>query len=131
MDFHIDRRVVLSQDSEFENLYKWSLQELDAEGNKIGPNQIPWGWSLNFIATELALGDEIEIEPDHNSENNGKMAVREKQSISAKLRPGNPWDHRRYMSTTYSMFGTDRTISDFGLEITPLEGEDQQEGCAV
>ena len=29
------------------------------------------------------------------------------------------------------MFGTDRTISDFGLLIMPLEGEDQQERCTV
>lgn len=131
MDFHIDRRVVLSQDSEFESLYKWSLQELDGEGNKIGRDQIPWNWSLNFILTELRLIDEIEVDPDYNSDDDGNIATREKQSIGARLRPGYPWEHRQYFEPSYSMFGTGRTIYDFALQIMPLEGEQQQEQCTA
>jgi hypothetical protein len=54
MDYHIDRKVVLSEESEFKNLYKWSLQELDENGKQIGRNLVPWSWSLNFTVTMAA-----------------------------------------------------------------------------
>lgn len=130
MDFHIDRRVVLYQDSKFKNLYKWSLQELDSKGNEIGPDQIPWAWSLYFTATELTFSDEVEIK-EKKSGDNGKRAIREEQSILAKLHPGDPREHCRDPNTSYSMFGTNREISNFTLQIIPLEGEDQQEECAA
>lgn len=130
MEHHIDRRVVLNQDPESKNLYKWCLQELDAEGKKIGRDQIPWYWNLCFTATELTFGDGITIEPDYRiGYDDAKMAVQEKQTIRAKLRPGYPWEENLCRQTTYSMFGTDRTISAFELFIAKLEGEDKMEHC--
>jgi hypothetical protein len=65
MDYHIDRRVILNQDSEFKNLYKWSLQEFDADGKKLGSDQIPWNWHLYFTASELTVSDTITLEPNY------------------------------------------------------------------
>lgn len=132
MENHIDRRVVLSQDSEFKGLYKWSLQEQDADGKKIGRDQIPWDWGLYFTASELALNDTLAIKPDYLGDaEDEKMAVREKRFIRAKLYPGDPGDRHRYRQTSYSMFGTDRTVSAFELFIEQLEDGDKQERCKV
>lgn len=131
MEHHIDRRVVLSEDSEFKNLYKWSLQEVDAEGARIGRDEIPWVWTLYFHATEMTLTDALAIEPDYTADDDDKIAVRSRQSIRAKLTPKDTWDRGSYRDPSYSMFGTDRTISAFELYIEPLEGEDQQERCTA
>ena len=129
MEQHIDRRVILSTESEYKNLYSWSLHELDAEGQKIDRDQIPWAWTLYFTATELALSDTLKIEPDYRSDGDSLSAVRERQNIWAKLTPGDPWDRHSFRSTAYSMFGTDRTISSFELFIERLEGDEEQERC--
>lgn len=129
MDFHIDRKVILNQESEYESLYNWSLQELDAEGNKIGRDQIPWDWTLYFTATELALLDHFEIGQDYESDDPEKKTVSEQQSIVAKLSPGDTRVDRPLLGTGYSMFGTDRNITDFSLNIRPITEEEEQEKC--
>ena len=130
LEFQIDRRVILSAESEHKSLYKWSLQELDTVGKKIGLDQIPWDWALYFTATELALVDDFEIELDDSNNEIDKKATREKQSITAKLSPGDPRVWGSYRNTVYSMFGTDRAISDFSLAIYPA-AEEKQESCRV
>lgn len=130
MEYHIDRRIVLNQDSEFTNLYEWSLQELDAEGNKVGRDQIPWDWTLYFTATELALIDTLAIEPDFQKPPDDETrVVRAKRSIRAKLSPGDPWERGRHNDTAYSMFGTDRTVSSFDLFIETVDEVDPK--CTV
>jgi hypothetical protein len=131
LEHHIDRRVILSTESEFKSLYPWSLQELDAEGEKIGRDQIPWEWTLYFTATELALSDTLKIEPDYRSDVDSKITVRERQNIRTKLTPGDPWEGGRSRDPAYSMFGTDRTISSFELFIERLESEDENERCTA
>jgi hypothetical protein len=128
LENHTDRRIILSLDREFKSLYDWSLQELDAKGNKVGRDQIPWDWSLDFTASELVLRDTLAIEPDYEPEAQKaqETSVREQQSISAKLHPGDGGD---YQLTSYSMFGTDRTISSFELYIDKLSDGEEQEHC--
>lgn len=131
MEHHTDRRVILSTDSEYKSLYSWSLQELDAEGQKIGLDQIPWAWTLYFTATELALSDTLTIEPDYRGEDGTQSNVRDRQNIRAKLAPGDPWDRSRSRYPTFSMLGTDRTISNFQLFIERLEGDEDKERSTV
>lgn len=132
MEHHSNRRVVLSEDSEYKNLYKWSLQELDAEGAKIGRDQIPWHWRLVFTATELSYHDGLSIEPDYSSDDEEMPIVtRNSRSISAKLRPGSPQKWHRNRQPSYSMFGTDRTITAFELFIEPLADGEEQDRCRV
>ncbi len=129
MEHHIDRRVVLSQDSEYKNLYAWSLVEFDAEGNKVGRDQIPWGSTLYFSATELTLRDTLNIRPEYRTDDKSKVEVRERQFIRARLSPQDGGGRGRFRDTAYSMFGTDRTISSFELQIEQLEGDDEQARC--
>lgn len=132
MDHHLNRRVVLSEDSEFKNLYKWSLQELDEEGAKIGRDLIPWDWGLDFTATELSYSDGMTIEPDYGSDDEEMPIVtRNRRHVRAKLRPGSPQEWHRNRQTSYSMFGTDRTITAFELFIEPLAEGQEQDCCRV
>ena len=132
MKYHIDRRVILSQESEFENLYKWSLQELDSEGKKTVRGQIPWDWSLFFTVRKLTLSDSLEFSRDDEDEGNGTTSRSDSQRISAILRPGKVGENAQDLDVArYSMFGTGRTISEFRLEILPLERDDQQETCTA
>lgn len=130
MEYHTNRRIVLSTESEFKALYSWSLQELDVEGNKIGRDQIPWEWTLYFTATELALNDTLTI-ADYRCEDDSQSGFRERQHIRAKLAPGDPWEGGRSRDPAYSMFGTDRTISVFELFIERLSGEEERERCTA
>lgn len=132
MDHHLNRRVVLSEDSEFKNLYKWSLQELDQEGAKIGRDLIPWDWGLDFTATELAYSDGMTIEPGYGSDDEKpKIVTRNRRHIRAKLRPGSPHEWHRNRQTFYSMLGTDRTITAFELFIEALADGEEQDRCHV
>lgn len=132
MDHHLDRRVILNDQSELKNLYKWSLQELNEEGAKIGRDLIPWDWGLGFTATELSYNDGLTIEPDYGSDDKEMPIVtRHRRSIRAKLRPGSPHEWRRNRQTSYSMVGTDRTITAFELWIEPLAHGEEQDRCRV
>lgn len=132
MEFHIDRRIILCEDSKFKNLYKWSLQELDAEGEQIGRDLIPWDWSLDFTATQIVLSDGMTIRPDYLSDDDEpKNETKKSQYIRAKLRPGIPHEWHRFRQPTYSMFGTDREISNFELSIQILPDGEKQDRCWV
>ena len=132
MEHHLDRRVVLSENSEYKSLYKWSLQELDEEGAKIGRDLIPWAWGLDFTATELAYNDGLTIEPDYSIDDEEmRIVTRNRRSIRAKLRPGSPQEWYRNRQPYYSMFGTDRTITAFELFIEPLADGEEQDRCWV
>lgn len=133
MQHHLTRQVILNTESEFKNLYSWSLQEIDDEGKRIGRDQIPWPYSLSFTATELAFSEGIAIEPDHSSGDRAALVVRQPHHIRAKLRPGHPWEWKRGYDRqpSYSMFGTDRTISAFELFVEELGNESEMERCSV
>lgn len=132
MDHHLDRRVILSEDSEYKNLYKWSLQELDYEGAKISRDMIPWDWGLDFTATELAYSDAMTIEPDYSSDyEEPPIVTRNRRHVRAKLRPGSPHEWHRNRQTSYSMFGTDRTITAFELIIEPVADGEEKDRCRV
>ena len=62
MDFHLERGLRLHTQPEHKNLYSWAINEIDAQGQQIGHDQIPWPWTLYFTATSCVLGDSIDIE---------------------------------------------------------------------
>lgn len=133
MDYHLNRTIRLSEESEYKNLYPWSLQEFNDKDEKVGMDQIPWDWSLQFISSELRHSSSIKIERLEESENDIKnfSSVEESESIFAILHPGicidGQWLER---DTSYSMFGTDRKINDFALNIYKIdEDDDNKESC--
>jgi hypothetical protein len=137
VDFHLERGLRLHTEPEHKKLYKWAINEIDSKGRQIGYDQIPWRWSLYFTATSCVLGDSIDIDSiDIKSEflmeetTPTPPKVVQGQVIRVQLRPGNPRDDADY-ETRFSMFGTDRAIKSFQLEIHPITDPARQESCTA
>jgi hypothetical protein len=132
VDFHLEHGLRLHTEPEHKGLYKWAINEIDAQGQQIGDDQIPWVWSLYFTATSCALGDNIEIDSQFqtNETTPKPPEIVHRQVIRVRLRPGNPRDDDDYFrQTTYSMFGTKRAIKSFQLDIQPTDNSAEQESC--
>lgn len=131
MDFHLERGLRLHAESELKNLYSWAINEIDAEGQPVGGDQIPWVWTLRFTATSCVLGDGIEINKFNTGKNRpGLPEIRQSEVIRVQLRPGSLRDDKNcFRQTTFSMFGTDRAIKNFQLDIQPLDDPSEQEHC--
>jgi hypothetical protein len=131
MDFHLERGLRLHAEPEYKNLYSWAINEIDAQGRQTGPDQIPWKWTLRFTATACVLGDSIDIQSQFQKETTpAPPKIVQRQIIRVQLRPGYPRDDGDYFrETTFSMFGTDRTIKSFELEIHPIGDTAEQESC--
>lgn len=137
MEFHLNRKVALSQESKYQSLYKWSLQEHDDNGKQLGQDQVPWNWSAVFTATEMALNEELKIEvetplfselrPEERKVGERAINTEERVSIRADLRPGHFVDPDA--GARYSMFGTDRAIKSFQLWVYKRQDEAKPEHC--
>ena len=93
MDYHLDHRTRLSPESEYKNLYPWSLQEVSENGEQIGLDQVPWRWSLYFSArSELRYTKEVSIQREGAPEDvlRTSEGVSSAESISAVLHSGRP-----------------------------------------
>ncbi len=135
MDFHIDRRVILSEESEYKNLYDWSLKEIDGGGKQVGRDQIPWVWSISFAARNLFLAESLTISSETRAGDEAgggdtatKRTVQKRQSIRATLRP---LHSGHFSPTSFSMLGTDRLISKFELFIYELQAKEGEEKCVA
>ena len=133
MDSNLERKIRLCEDSEYESLYPWSLQELNKKGEKIGRDQIPWSWSLYFTASEISHNRSIDLGKSYDSEGEeDNEQVKESETISAVLYPGRCYDGKWLEDdTSYSMFGTERRVKEFDLKIYKLEEGDDNERCSL
>ena len=133
MEYHLERRLRLHAEPEYKNLYSWAINEIDEHGIVVGRDQIPWGWTLSFTAISCVLVDGIELELKSQPEEDTKLSlpdISQSQVIHIKLRPERRSDDGDYFhETTYSMFGTDRTIKEFQLDIHPISGSTDHESC--
>ncbi len=84
MNWDLDREIRLIDESQNNSLYPWSLQEFSSDGKKIGLENIPWRWDLNFMTIELSHNKSIRIKQSHDSESETK-----KCNIVWKQRPKN------------------------------------------
>ncbi len=128
MDYHLEREIRLSEESQ----HTWSLQEFDKDGSKVGDDRIPWN-GLYFTASELRLISQIKLERPHksNDEEENKV-IEESEIISAILHPGVCGDGQSLQDdVSYTMFGTDRRIKNFGMYIEKIETEDVNERCTL
>lgn len=132
MDFELNRKILFSTEIKHTSLYSWCLQELDANGEKIGGEQIPWAWTNRFISTSFRYGVNLNGKLENSSRispitlpkgktnKNKKLKIAETESINVQLTSdGN--------ETNYSMFGTERPIKDINLSIH----NDVNERCSV
>jgi hypothetical protein len=127
VDFHLEHRLRLVTAPEHENLYAWAINEIDGQAQQIGPDQIPWPWTLRFIATSCELRDSIKIKSKPQVEDAAPALaeIEQAQIIRAELRPGIFGDEE----TAFSMFGTGRMIERFQLEILPIANPAESERC--
>ena len=123
MEFHLEHGLRMVTQPEHKTLYRWAINELNAKGQPIGGDQIPWRWTLIFTATSCVVTDCVEVDTrfqlDEAKEE--QQEISRTQMISITLRPGtargdNDWRRR----TTFSMFGTDRLIKNFQLQVQIL-----------
>lgn len=127
LENHYDRKIIYSTDREHKNLYDWSLQELDADGNKVGRDWIPWEWTLYFKAKDISLrenwGTSDRYPVDKSKE---ERETKERRFVRASLYP----DANDRWPPSYSMLGTDRKVSRFELYIEEIP-DDQEERCTT
>ncbi|MEI9403545.1 hypothetical protein [Mesorhizobium argentiipisi] len=128
MDMELHGKIFLNPKSEYNSLYKWSLQEVDDNG-AVGDHYIPWGFSLYFTAIELNIGERIGAQDDGDPD--GAMTMNVERRITATLVPGDVRDTSDRHKTVYSMFRTSRIISNFQLSIEPLNKVDQRRNGKV
>ncbi len=121
MEYHLDREIRLTEQTELASLYKWSLQEFDNDGKAVSSELIPWWWTLHFTASELNYRKGIEIE------DSSKDATSER--ISATLNPEGNKILAVSSPARYSMFGTSRKIKDFTLNIRRLTDSQEKQVC--
>lgn len=127
MEYHLDRKIVLNNDTGYKSLYTWCLNEIDETGNKNGRDLIPWGWDLYFYLADLKLIHEVTIErAPFDKADEGEPSLAERRVIRAKLLPNEKGSGRW---TNYSMFGTDRRITDFSLAISVASEGQPQPRC--
>lgn len=133
MDFHLERGLRLHTEPDYKSLYDWAINEIDARGQEIGHDQVPWDWTLHFTATWCVLDDRIDIKSQFLIEETKPTPaeVAQRQTIRVQLSPGTPRDGDYFRKTTFSMFGTDRAIKSFQLNIQPIADSAEQERCTA
>lgn len=134
LDYHLDYSVKLSTEIEHSSLYTWCIREFDEHGKQVGLDQIPWSWSLRFGITNLSYNYSVEHDDnriprlfDENDTSQDKqLSIEEHELIYAVLKPVDS-SAGSFFSTSFSMFGTNRTIESFSLRVVPSE----EEYCSV
>lgn len=130
MDFHLENKVRLTKETTYQNLYPWCLQELDAEGNAISEDLIPWNWSLIFTASEMRLQKQITC-GDILSKDDEGLTFETSESIFASLYSGTCRDGEQLEDDVrLSMLGTSRSVEDISLFINPVDNIEQEQ-CEI
>ncbi|HAT1987241.1 TPA: hypothetical protein ACT96X_001012 [Legionella pneumophila] len=119
MDSNLEYKILLSEKSEQNKDYPWSLEECDKEGKKIKGDFIRSLESFDFTASELRLEscNFLHIETGKDTES---PAIAE--TISGVLHP-------QVTSAFYSMFGTNSEVICFKLNIKKNKNPDDKAKC--
>lgn len=135
MDYHLEKEIRLHDKTEHESLYSWCLQEIDSEGEQVGRDLIPWEWGLHFTASELRLNQGIqfgELSLFNDNEPEQEQKFEDSEIITATLHPGVCTDGKWLEEDSkFSMFGTDRVITEFALRIYKIDDDEDKERCSV
>jgi hypothetical protein len=132
LEYHVDRRVILSTENKQKSLYQWSISELTPDRKNGAVNQIPWPWTLWFEAIDLTLYDTLETEfclPDPDKPD-ALRPVNLRRSMTAQLRPSRG-RRASWEETRYSFFGTERFVSRIELRIEQLSTSEDPERCVL
>jgi len=131
MDYKLERKIYLNENTKHKSLYDWCLNEIDESNKKVDSDLIPWRWSLYFIASSLRVVREIEIERSYQREEQEKK-LNKKTKIVGILHSGYCKDGKNLeQDVSYSMFGTNRKIKDFEICIYPNSSDEDKEACSL
>lgn len=123
LESHYNRKIIYSTDREHKNLYDWSLQEFDQDGNKVGRDWIPWEWTLYFKATDISLRETWRTSDRYPADAaKGKRETKERRFVRATLSP----DEAGRWPPSYSMLGTDRKVTRFNLYIEEVPDQEEE-----
>ena len=120
MERDLNRTIKLNNDSEHKSLYSWSLEEYDSDGKKVTESFIPMQTGSIYLDVE-------KLEYRHNFQGSGydpkSTEITESEFISGTLKTSE--DGRMPFPTTnrFSMFGTDREVKTFGIEIYKVDND--------
>jgi hypothetical protein len=127
MEFHLDRTLRLVTEVK-PGSYPWAIAEIDAQGQQVGGDQIPWEWTAHFTASSCNIVDGLQINIKAMGEKPfaPETEVIRDQIIHIELRPvvGSIVD-----SMSFSMFGADRFIDSFRLDVYSMRAPVRQEIC--
>lgn len=129
MDYHLDHRLRLRTETEHKGLYSWAINEIDDADRVIGTDQIPWVWDLYFHATSMVMGDSIVVTREQPEGESETTKVQQRQVIRIQLKPGDLRENELFRATRFSMFGTNRQIEKFQLDVRPITDPTEQENC--
>ena len=111
MDFHLDYKIRLKQESEYKSLYPWALQELSDNGESVGNDQIPWIWSLYFTASDVSYISSLRIEePDEAAADERTGGANESNVIAATLHPGRCVDGGQLDDEAIYLYGDRKSV---------------------
>lgn len=133
MDYNLENKILLSEESEYKGLYSWSLQEVDKEDRKVGSKLIPWKWNLYFTASELRHNYSIDIyKSEESSADEDSEPTQDSENISGILHSGICSDGKSLEDDVlYSMFGTNRRINHFHLSIRKAKEDSVKAECRI
>lgn len=130
MEYLLDKKIRFTSESEYQSLYKWSLFEHTGEPTGKEPNLIPWNWSLHFSASRIKVVRWIEKAYHYRNETTEGASTEQRISIRGDLFSGYCNDGESLeRAVTYSMFGTNRGVKSFDLEINCIDEPDVEEYC--
>ena len=127
MDHHLEKQIRLNNKTKYQSLYSWCLEEIDDTGEKTDRDWIPWKWRFYFTVSELRLDQSLRLDDEQDK----AKGFEESQIIAGNLHPGICTDGK-YLEDDprFSMLGTDREITDFGIRIHAISG-DESEYCKI
>ncbi|MCD9493192.1 hypothetical protein GLP30_20640 [Photobacterium phosphoreum] len=133
MKYHFDSKVKLSEESEYKNLYKWFLQEVNDQGAAQDKKFIPYNGYMNFSASELRIERKIDsyLMGFFDDDQPQKKEIRSTEIISGVLHNGFCRDGKELDGyTCFKMIGTNRKIERISLIIEPID-DGGKEGCKL
>ncbi len=126
MDCHLEYGLRLHTEPRYKSLYRWAINEVEADGHPIDRDQIPWAWTLLFSATSCSLTNSFDVETSEPA-----PRTTSRQVIQMALRPGMWRDGKFVKNVTFSMFGTKRAIQNITLEVHALDDATKAECCTA
>jgi hypothetical protein len=133
LDYDLDLNVSLKTETEFTSLYSWCLVEKKESGEQVGPDLIPFNWSVSFVSEKFGFSESVsskDVFRFRSEEELKPLKFSRQAQIFAKLRTGTPFEDDWRQSPSLSMMGCGRTVDDITLGIYRVDDK-MEESCLI